>query len=163
MIAAAQTDPSCFAFGYAGCRAARLSLRAVCADIAIIDYDMREALSLCGELSAEDECRPILINVPEDSERAVDALSAGARGVMFASEPMEDIPRAMHIVRRDQIWSPRHVIVALWMRLRSETAATSPSAREPEIVDRLSLREREVLRYAAAGLANKEVATRLSI
>src|SRR5207253_2796704 len=64
---------------------------------------------------------------------------------------------------RNQVWPPRHVIVAAWMRFKSamDTIAKSPS--EPEIVDRLSNREREVFRHTAVGLGNKEVATRLSI
>src|SRR5689334_14253569 len=88
VIDAIQVDGACTAFGFVGSRAARIALRAISADVVVIDGEMREALALCEELSAEDGCKPIVINMPDDSEAAVDALSAGARGVVFASEPM---------------------------------------------------------------------------
>ena len=91
----------------------------------------------------------------------MDALASGARGIVYSSAPIDEVVKALHVLDNNQVWAPREVIVATWTRIRTEQEKRA--AAEIALAERLSAREREVFRYAAAGLGNKEVANRLSI
>ena len=139
----------------------RLTLASTHPEMIVIDQQLPGALSVCADVSRADGPRVIVANVVDADDGALDALSAGARGVVFATAPPEDIVKALRAVADNQVWAPRHVIVNSWIRLRTEHEKRT--ALELALTERLSIREREVFRYAAAGLGNKEVADRLSI
>ncbi len=139
----------------------RLTLQSSHPDFVVIDHRLPGAISVCADLTHVDGPRVLFANVAEDDDSAVDALSAGARGVVYGSAPAEEVVKALRVVANNQVWAPRHVVVAMWMRMRTEREKRL--ATETALAQRLSSREREVFRYAAAGLGNKEVADRLSI
>jgi DNA-binding NarL/FixJ family response regulator len=148
-----------------GCRslaAARHAFRNAPPDVVIVDHRMPGASAICADLSASG-CAVVFIEVPDDAGVVVEALGAGARGVLFDTQTLADLPRVVRRVHFGDVWAPRRLIVAAWIKLRNAIAARPVADGEPEIVSLLSQREREVLRHAAAGLGNKEVATRLSI
>jgi DNA-binding NarL/FixJ family response regulator len=103
-----------------------------------------------------------MIAVPREGDTAVDALTAGARGIVYKKEPLSDVAKAVAAVGKGLVWAPRHIVVAAWTRTRSR-AAHPETAADPNVAGRLSDREREVFRYAATGLGNRELADRLSI
>jgi len=139
----------------------RLTLASTHPDFVVIDQQLPGALSVCADVSRAEGPRVIVANILDADDGALDALSAGARGVIFATAPPDDIVKALRVVANNQVWAPRHVIVASWIRLRTEHERRT--AAELALAERLSTREREVFRYAAAGLGNKQVADRLSI
>src|SRR5262245_51451688 len=139
----------------------RLAVRSANPHVVVIDQRMPGALGVCADLTSSHTPRVIFTNVNEDDESALDVLSAGARGVVYASATPDEVVKAVHVVNNGQVWAPRHIIVATWMRMRSEVDKRNAS--EAALAQRLSIREREVFRYAAAGLGNKEVANRLAI
>lgn len=139
----------------------RAAVKSASPDFLVIDQQLPGAISLCGDLTSVDGPRTILANVDEHDESAIDALSAGARGIVYASAAPAEVLKALRGVAGNQIWAPRHVVVAMWMRMRMEHEKRL--AAETALAQRLSSREREVFRYAAAGLGNKEVANRLAI
>jgi DNA-binding NarL/FixJ family response regulator len=139
----------------------RLTLASTHPEFIVIDQQFPGALSVCADVSRGDGPRVLIANVVDADEGALDALSAGARGVVFATAPSDDIVRALRVVANNQVWAPRHVIVASWIRLRTEHEKRT--AAELALAERLSSRELEVFRHAAAGLGNKQVADRLSI
>src|SRR4051812_26820274 len=138
----------------------RLTLASTHPEFVVVDQQLPGALSVCADVSRAEGPRVIVANVDAD-DGALDALSAGARGVVFATAPPDDIVKALRVVANNQVWAPRQVIVASWIRLRTEHEKRT--AAELALAERLSTREREVFRYAAAGLGNKQVADRLSI
>jgi DNA-binding NarL/FixJ family response regulator len=89
----------------------------------------------------------------------VDALAAGARGVIHKDAPITDVVRAVHAVDDGSVWAPRHVVLDAWLRHRRST----PDAAARFLERRLSNREAEVLRWVATGMTNKELAERLAI
>jgi|SRR5262245_10907745 len=130
------------------------------ADVVVIDSRLRNTLQLCANIAAGGGPAVIVLAVPTDGAWAADMLAAGARGVLFKSEPAECLLKAVRTVRAGQIWAPRDAVVAA---LQKFTSAPPPRVDESPLEQRLSVRERQVFRYAAAGLGNKEVAHRLMI
>ena len=155
-------DRTCLGDGFRTDPTARTALRSAAPYVVLIDSDVNDGLRLCAELASPGGPSVVMIGVPEDGDTAVDALTAGARGIVYKTEPLDDVPKAVDVVCKGQVWAPRHVVVAAWMRFKSE-AARQRSIAEPNGAERLSRREREVFRYAATGLRNRDLANRLSI
>jgi DNA-binding NarL/FixJ family response regulator len=136
------------------------ALRALNLDIAIVDSRMQNAVDLCPGLGS-DGMAVVFVATPNDDAWSLDALCAGARGVLEKSARPEDLIKAVHFVSEGQIWSSRPVMTAWLARL---TAAENRSEKiEIMVEQRLSQRELEVFRHAATGLGNKELAARLAI
>ncbi len=107
--------------------------------------------------------RPIVIFVgaSEDDSWATAALSAGARGILTRTSSRDDLVGAIRVVYGGGIWARRR-----WLNLciLHVVGASKHRLATQDVVDtRLSPREREVLRHAATGVCNKELADRLSI
>ena len=130
------------------------------ADVVVLDYGFGHSLRLCAAFS-DSRCQgAIVIGVPDSPGADVDALLAGARGIVYDGEPLEDVVRAVHVVAQGQVWAPRRVVLDAWRRFRQEQALPVGDA---ALASRLSARERQVFHFAAVGLGNKEVADRLAI
>jgi DNA-binding NarL/FixJ family response regulator len=127
--------------------------------VVLIDSRMDGALAACQRLASSLDVRIIMAAVPDDGPMAADALIAGARGVLFRGARGLEVVQAIALVHQGKIWAPRHVVVAAMHKCTPEAAAGQRVANW----QRLSGREREVLRHAAAGFANKELAHRLAI
>lgn len=129
-------------------------------DVVVVDAAHVDAIARCAQWAASGH-RVVLTNVDEHDDTALDALDAGARGVVYALAPSGDLARAVRTVHAGEIWAPRRVIADAWTRLRA--ASATRGAGEAALAQRLSSREREVFRYAAAGMGNRELANRLAI
>ncbi len=137
-----------------------LHIRSDPSAIVILDARMKTALAECAEIAAHAGPPVILAGAPDDDHWAIEALGAGARGIITRSSPTEDVSRAIQIVRQDGIWARRRWLTA-WLRQAAvQKMAARPNVR---VIGRLSPREREVFHFAAMGAANKAVAERLSI
>jgi DNA-binding NarL/FixJ family response regulator len=139
----------------------RLAIRNANPHAIVIDQQLPGAIEICADLTRGSSRRVVFVNVNQDGDSAMDALASGARGIVYASAPIDEVVKALHVLDNNQVWAPREVIVATWTRIRTEQEKRA--AAEIALAERLSAREREVFRYAAAGLGNKEVANRLSI
>ena len=134
---------------------------AIDADIALVDSRTDRAFAYCVELVGEYSPSVIFVAAPDDDDWASAALDAGARGILVKSSSAGDMMMAVHAVNAGLIWARRRVLAA---RIDYLTGATVQRRSTELILERrLSARECEVFRYAAAGLGNKEVAGRLAI
>lgn len=89
----------------------------------------------------------VLILTAYDAEEDVErAIAAGAKGYLLKGASLEEIERAIHAVARGESW----------MDPRIASRRTAPR-------QRLTPRQREVLRLVAAGKSNKEIAAELHI
>ncbi len=139
--------------------ALRPALRAALPDVLLVDSRMDGALGLCASLRHEGGPAVVLVAADDGDDSGMAALVAGARGILARSARPEDLVKAVRVVHEGQIWARRH-LMAEWMA-RIPEATTRPAGES--IVGRLSKRESQIFRHAAAGLSNKELADRLSI
>lgn len=131
-------------------------------DVAILDMSM-------PELNGVETTRQILKKVPRikillytmhETERIiVDALEAGASGIVLKSDAGENLVVAIESILKGRRFFTSHVaetVVEAYMSKRTETEPSSG-----QVV--LTTREREVIQLLAEGKSNKEVADRLGI
>ena len=121
-------------------------------DVAIIDLKMPglsgvEVARLARQRSLGTPI--ILYTGYGDRELVVDALDAGVRGFVLKEAPVDDLLRAIQLVQRGDVYVDPV--------LAGPLAAVAAAARA------LSVRERDVLRLLAEGLANEEIGKRLFI
>jgi len=97
----------------------------------------------------------------DDDDEVFDALRAGAAGYLLKDAPLEKIAEAVRsVVRGESFLQPSITakVVAEFNRL-----SPVPAGNRQNLLDPLSNREREVLRYLAYGRSNKEIAQVLDI
>ena len=103
------------------------------------------------------EMRVIILSMHAGEEYALQALRAGAAGYLLKDADLLELERAIVAVARGETYlSPaisKHVIADYRRRV----------AEQPEPIDRLTPRQREVLRLIAEGLSTKEIAFKLSL
>jgi DNA-binding NarL/FixJ family response regulator len=150
-------ESSFAAIGHDEEAALRPALRAARPEVLLVDSRMEGALGLCLELKREGGPAIVLVAADDGDDWGMGALVAGARGILAKSARAEDLVKAVRVVHEGQIWARRH-LMAKWM-----AHAGAVSAPGEAMLGRLSERESEIFRHAAAGLSNKELADRLAI
>jgi DNA-binding NarL/FixJ family response regulator len=129
-------------------------------DVVLIDSNLRDALCRCATAVHSDGPPVILIGAPEDDRWACEALRAGARGMVAASASRETLIRAIRTVHQGAMWIPRHLLIA---SIDHILPVSGQGPQQNQVLARLSTREREVFRFAATGLSNKDLAHQLHI
>jgi DNA-binding NarL/FixJ family response regulator len=134
-------------------KAHRLHPDIVLMDIAMPDLGGFEATSRI--LRADPKTKVIILTMYEEEEVITRCLKAGASGYVLKDAPRADLIHAIETVNNGgQYLSPR----ALKKVVKQHVKGTPATATDYE---RLSDREREVLKLLADGLVLKEIATRL--
>lgn len=104
--------------------------------------------------------RMLALSVSDSAEDVVAVIRAGARGYVTKTISPDDLLRALErVAAGDAVFSPR----LAGFVLDAFGAAAGEVAEVDEELDKLSAREREVMRLIARGYAYKEVAKRLFI
>jgi DNA-binding NarL/FixJ family response regulator len=115
---------------------------------------LRRSASLLGEVKF------LALSVSDSAEDVVGVIRAGARGYITKGSSGIDVSRALVAVAGgDAVFSPR----LAGFVLDAFGAAAGEQAESADELDRLSAREREVMRLIARGFAYKEVASELFI
>lgn len=158
-----ETDPELEIVGEAADgRQALDVIRATRPDIALVDIRMpvMDGIALTRIVAADpalDACRIVLLTTFADDDYLVDAARAGASGYLLKSMSPADIRSGIHtVVRGGTALAP-----ALVDRLLAEYADRRVAA-DPAL-ERLTVRESEVLRLIARGRSNQEIAAELFV
>jgi len=128
------------------------------ADVVLIDSRLDGALDLCARSRV---AAALLFAAPSDAAWCREALCAGASGVLPKNADAHELVDAVRVVHEGSVWAPRRVMASCIKHLLS--ASVARRAGSAMLEQKLSHREREIFRHAAAGLANKELASLLSI
>jgi DNA-binding NarL/FixJ family response regulator len=132
-------------------------------DVVILDMSM-------PELNGVEATRQILKKSPrakipiytmhETEKIIIDALDAGANGIVLKSDAGENIVTAVESVVRGRRFFTAHVAETV---VEAYLAKKAGAASDPGSHVALTTREREVIQLLAEGKSNKEVANHLSI
>jgi len=131
-------------------------------DIAVLDISMPElngiALSrrLAGELP---ELRVLVLTLHEDRAYLNQALEAGVRGYVLKRSAVENLVQAIRAVLVGGVYVDPAIVGRVFDGSR---ANIRPSANR-SIAPALTEREADVLKMAALGFTNKEIASRLDV
>ncbi len=100
----------------------------------------------------------LLLTVSEDRETLFSAVQAGVRGYLLKSSTSSELVEAIHRIHRGEA----AISPSMSAKLLDEFVALSQGKRQrPE--DVLTQRERDILRYVANGMSNKEIGAALAI
>lgn len=126
------------------------TLAATACDVLLLDLDgPRGSPGAIERLAAH--MRVVGLTDREETDHAIAALRAGARGVVFKRLAVRSLVECIAAVAEGHVWMPPVVQAAL---LTSTHASDAPP---------LTGREREIVRLVAEGLRNGEIAARLCI
>lgn len=137
------------------------AIRRSAPDVALVDVHMPGgggAAVVKNVAATSPGVKFLALSVSDAAEDVIAMIRAGARGYVTKSIGPDDLADAIRRVHGgDAVFSPRLAGFVL-----DAFATTSPASLDPEL-DRLTDREREVLRQIARGYAYKQVARRLGI
>ncbi len=110
------------------------------------------------------QCRILLLTTFDDNEYVFEGLRAGAAGYLLKDTPSDKLAEAIRTVARgDSFLQPSIAakVVAEFARLSALPPKPQAMPAPPALVEPLSERELEILRYLSRGDSNKEIATAL--
>ena len=150
--------------------AAIAAVRSVQPDVVLLDVHLpggdggggAEVLRQCAatQTPGGDPVRFLALSVSDAAEDVIAVIRAGARGYVTKSITGEDLAAAVRkVAGGDAVFSPR----LAGFVLDAFGSAAGEVAQVEDELDRLSAREREVMRLIARGYAYKEVAKELFI
>jgi DNA-binding NarL/FixJ family response regulator len=131
-------------------------------DVAVLDISMPElnGIVLCRRLTGEfPQLRVLVLTLHEDRAYLKQALEAGARGYILKRSAVENLVQGIRTV----MLGGTYVDPAIAGRLFDGKGIYARPASSRSTAPALTERETEVLRMAALGFTNKEIACRLDV
>lgn len=131
-------------------------------DVAVLDISMPElngiALSrrLAGELPA---LRLLVLTLHEDRAYLNQALEAGVRGYVLKRSAVENLVQAIRAVMVGGLYIDPAIVGRVFDHTRASKRIAARKSVSPALTDR----EADVLKLAALGFTNKEIASRLDV
>ncbi len=138
------------------------TIREKCPDVAVLDISMPElnGIVLCRRLTGEmPTLRVLVLTLHEDRAYLNQALEAGARGYILKRSAVENLVQAIRAVMVGGIYVDPAIAGRLLDGKRTHSQADGEQKRRPALTER----EAEVLKMAALGFTNKEIASRLDV
>lgn len=143
-------------------RAASVSSVLSSADDDIILMASSSGAAFYSAMSALKAVRPairiIVTGTGTSDEEILRAIAAGAKGYIAEDATPGEFKHAIREVHSGSVWAPGRVLCAF-----IERATASPRRVRPQGEDKISEREREVLKLLVAGRPNKEIGDALGI
>lgn len=107
------------------------------------------------------EVRVLVLTTYDADEWVFDAIRSGASGYLLKDTPREDLIAAIRGTASGKTHVDPGVAGKLFTQIAQSSPASNPAAPETSLVESLSDRERDILRWMARGLSNADIAQRL--
>ncbi len=118
------------------------------ADIGMPGLSGLDLLRECRQ--AQLQVKIVLLTMYDNAEYVAEAVRNGAAGYLMKNSALEDLGLAIEAVRRGETYLSQSVLMKLTRALQSDPVS-------------LTERQREVLRWVAAGLSSREIALKLGL
>jgi DNA-binding NarL/FixJ family response regulator len=131
-------------------------------DVAVLDISMPElnGIVLSRRLAAEmPALRILVLTLHEDRAYLNQALEAGVQGYILKRSAAENLVQAIRAVVVGGLYIDPGIVGRVFASRRHSTRQTASKGVSPALTER----ETEVLRMAALGFTNKEIALRLDV
>jgi len=133
-------------------------------DILLVDLqlDKTSALDFMEQLLAGCQARVVLVTGTSNHDEILQAIDAGATGLVFKNEEPQVLIRAIRKVHSGEAWLSRSLLTSALFRLRASRASKEPDPETVKIAT-LTAREREVVALAATGIGRQAIADKLCV
>jgi DNA-binding NarL/FixJ family response regulator len=131
-------------------------------DVAVLDISMPElnGIVLCRRLTAEmPSLRVLILSLHEDRAYVNQAMEAGARGYILKRSAVENLVHGIRVVTVGGTYLDPAIAGRPLDGKHAHAKPTSSKGAAPSLTDR----EAAVLKMAALGFTNKEIASRLDV
>jgi len=143
------------------------AIRATQPDVVLVDVHLPEGggkAIIEAVLRTHPDTRFLALSVSDAAEDVIAVIRAGARGYVTKSIGPDELADAVRRVDEgDAVFSPRLAGFVLDAFAGEPIATAAADARDDPELDKLTARERDVLRLIARGFTYKEIARRLEI
>jgi DNA-binding NarL/FixJ family response regulator len=142
--------------------AALRTIRETQPDIAVLDISMPElnGIMLSRRLAAEmPALRLLVLTLHEDRAYLNQALEAGVRGYVLKRSAVENLVQAIRAVMVGGLYIDPAIVGRVFDSKRASKRLAARKGVAPSLTDR----EADVLKLAALGFTNKEIASRLDV
>lgn len=152
-------DPALLVVGEAGSGAEAIQLaRQLCPDVVLLDLALPDQNGLAAARQLRElvpTTKVVILSAYDDDDYVLAAMEVGAAGYLLKTMRGRDVINAIHAAEEGQIILHPAIAAKLRHSLRRDAHDAAEAS--------LSSRELEILRLAARGLHNKEIARALSI
>ena len=139
--------------------------RALRPDLVLMDINMPDYDGLDAAIAIKQEMpavRVMMLTMLSDDDHLFRAIKGGADGYLLKSISAREMLESIRAVFRGEVGLSPSLAERIVREFARGGSATVPDA-QPSALEPLTLREQQVLRLAASGASNKEIAAALSI